>query len=409
MATSARPCSGSAVTAGASTRQTWSPGSVQHQPRQAVDRLVAGDHRAVTVRQEAVPRGRPARSQIRISAPSGPAARPAPRPPPRAPPCDTAIPAPPPLPANPAGACESAPFRPASTVGARDDLPPRSSSERAPRAPSVHSERPAVGVISGDRMDRDRSGGRRGSWSGAARGQAAPLHGAPGGRRHSGPPTGAVAGRRVLRRTLPPSPSAAPPRIAPPDAVGRQPRGCRLRECRVLSPLGLLGHECSGAATGTARPRELGRGGGYWAKPATIRPGPGPPRPAPGSARRARRPRADPAPAGAGHVDAARRGRAAAPARRPRPSAGTPRRRPARSASRSQDSSKLLQRARLSSPYGPTRVRRSAVRCPPTPRPAPRSRASARMYVPEEQTTVTSRSSRPGSPSSATARGRRAR
>ena len=31
-----------------------------------------------------------------------------------------------------------------------------------------------------------------------------------------------------------------------------------------------------------------------------------------------------------------------------------------------------------SMPYGPTRVRRSAVRCPPTPRPAPRSRARAR-------------------------------
>ena len=38
------------------------------------------------------------------------------------------------------------------------------------------------------------------------------------------------------------------------------------------------------------------------------------------------------------------------------------------------------------------RVRRSAVRCPPTPRAAPRSRARARTYVPDETSTTTSRS-----------------
>ncbi len=42
--------------------------------------------------------------------------------------------------------------------------------------------------------------------------------------------------------------------------------------------------------------------------------------------------------------------------------------------------------------YGPTAVRRSAVRCPPTPSAAPRSRAIARMYVPLEQRSETSRS-----------------
>ena len=42
---------------------------------------------------------------------------------------------------------------------------------------------------------------------------------------------------------------------------------------------------------------------------------------------------------------------------------------------------------------GPTRVRRSAVRWPPTPSAAPRSRASARTYVPEVHSTVTSSSS----------------
>ena len=50
-----------------------------------------------------------------------------------------------------------------------------------------------------------------------------------------------------------------------------------------------------------------------------------------------------------------------------------------------------------SSPNGPTAVRRSAVRCPPTPSASPRSRASARMYVPVEQSTTTTRSITPPS------------
>ncbi len=45
-----------------------------------------------------------------------------------------------------------------------------------------------------------------------------------------------------------------------------------------------------------------------------------------------------------------------------------------------------------SSPNRPTLVRRSAVRWPPTPSAAPTSRASARMYVPLEQSTATSTS-----------------
>ena len=43
----------------------------------------------------------------------------------------------------------------------------------------------------------------------------------------------------------------------------------------------------------------------------------------------------------------------------------------------------------------PTRVRRSEIRCPPTPSAAPRSRASARTYVPLEHSTSTSTSSTP--------------
>ena len=42
--------------------------------------------------------------------------------------------------------------------------------------------------------------------------------------------------------------------------------------------------------------------------------------------------------------------------------------------------------------YGPTLVRRNAVRCPPTPSAAPRSRASARTYVPLEHVTRASTS-----------------
>jgi hypothetical protein len=45
-----------------------------------------------------------------------------------------------------------------------------------------------------------------------------------------------------------------------------------------------------------------------------------------------------------------------------------------------------------SSVNSPTRVRRSAVRCPPTPSAAPRSRAIARTYVPAEQVRLTSTS-----------------
>ena len=51
-----------------------------------------------------------------------------------------------------------------------------------------------------------------------------------------------------------------------------------------------------------------------------------------------------------------------------------------------------------SSVKDPTRVRRSAVRCPPTPRSSPRSRASARTYVPEEHVTVASTSMALGAP-----------
>ena len=94
-----------------------------------------------------------------------------------------------------------------------------------------------------------------------------------------------------------------------------------------------------------------------------------------------------------GHLEPYAVGQQPAPAARPRPSAGTRRRPPRRSASRSAPPGAGPGSAPASSLYGPTRVRRSAVRWPPTPRSAPRSRARARMYVPEEQTTETTRSS----------------